>query len=122
MTIQEILIKNNINFDLIVKEKGNMIFKVGELKILVNLNQGNIFKLSRKNFDVLASHGGKFALWLIDSKENKHYYLKFINKNNWLTNSFVSSSKSELNLGKEVLKKNAKISVIMEDLALFNKK
>ncbi len=35
MTIQEILIKNNINFDLIVKEKGNMIFKVGELKILV---------------------------------------------------------------------------------------
>ena len=122
MTIQEILIKNNINFDLIVKEKGNMILKVGELKILVNLNQGNIFKLSRKNFDVLASDGGKFALWLIDSKENKHYYLKFINKNNWLTNSFVSSSKSELNLGKEVLKKNAKISVIMEDLALFNKK
>ena len=122
MRIQEILIKNNINFDLIVKEKGNMIFKVGELKILVNLNQGNIFKLSRKNFDVLASDGGKFALWLIDSKENKHYYLKFINKNNWLTNSFISSSKSELNLGKEVLKKNAKISVIMEDLALFNKK
>ena len=41
MTIQEILIKNNINFDLIVKEKGNMIFKVGELKILVNLNLKN---------------------------------------------------------------------------------
>lgn len=45
-----------------------------------------------------------------------YYYIKFLNKNNWLSGSLGNCDKSELFLGKQVLNNPSTIRNILTDL------
>ncbi len=116
MTINELLDKHNIKYKKIKTDKGINLFKVGNTNVLFWINDGNVFKMQRKWFELLEENCEKYALFLYDKKSKRYYYIKFLNKNNWLSGSFGNCDKPELFLGKEVLNNPSAIGNILTDL------
>lgn len=116
MTINELLDKHNIKYEKIKNDKGINLFKVGNTNVLFWINDGNAFKMKRKWFELLEENCEKYALFLYDKKSKQYYYIKFLNKNNWLSGSFDNCDKSELFLGKQVLNSPSTIGNILVDL------
>ncbi len=116
MTVNELLNKHSIKHESIFSEKGIYIFSVGSTNVLFWINEGNSFKMKRDWFEILQKNCEKYVLCLYDRKNNKYYYIKFPNKNNWLSGSFNSCEKEELFLGKQVLNNQSTMGNILVDL------
>lgn len=116
MTINELLDKHNIKYEKIKAEKGISLFSVGKTNVLFWINEGNAFKMKRSWFELLEENCERYALFLYDKKAKQYYYIKFLNKNNWLSGSFNNCDKLELFLGKQVLNSPSTIGNILADL------
>ena len=81
MTINELFDKYNIRYEMKQQDKGIQLYKVGKINLLIWFNDGNIFKLKRKWFNVLTADGDKYSLLLFDKAAKKYYYLKFNQRN-----------------------------------------
>lgn len=117
MTIQEIFDKNNVQYTIISKEKGKQIIHLTktDLMLYIKSEQGSTFKMSMRDFETLDSAKG-MVLWLIDASLKRNYYIKFMNKTNWLSASFANCTKSEIFLGKQVLNNRREQKQILQDL------
>lgn len=122
MTIIELLDKHNIEYTKIKSEKSMNIFKVGNTNVLFWINDGNSFKMKRAWFETLDKACENYVLFLYDKKGKRYYYVKFRNKNNWLSGSFGNCDKPELFLGKEVLNNVSTLEAIIVDLKKRSKK
>ena len=120
MTINELLDKHDIKYESIKAEKGMNIFKVGTINVLFWINDGNTFKMKRTWFEILENNCEKYNLVLYDKKGKQYYYLKFTNKNNWLSGSFNNCDKPELFLGKQVLNNVSTLGNIVADLKRYS--
>ncbi len=116
MTVNELLNKHNIKHESILSERGIYIFSIRNTNVLFWINEGNSFKMKRKWFECLEANCEKYALCLYDRHNNKYYYIKFVNKNNWLSASFKGCDKEELFLGKQVLNNQSTIGNILADM------
>ena len=116
MTIYELIEKNNIKYEIVKKGKEMNVFKVGTTNILFWINSGNTFKMKRDWFQIIEDNCEKYSLFLYDKSGKQYYYLKFPNKNNWLSGSFKSCDKSELFLGKQVLNSSSTLNNIIADI------
>lgn len=116
MTINELLDKHNINYKKLKAEKGISLFSVGITNVFFWISEGNAFKMKRSWFELLENSCESYALFLDDKKGKQYYYIKFLNKNNWLSGSFNNCDKSELFLGKQVLNSPSTLGNILIDL------
>lgn len=121
MTIDELLEKNELQYEKKKLEAGIMIYKIENINIMFWINEGNDFRMKRKWFEKLESNCDQYAIFGCDKVNKKFYYMKFQNKNNWLSGSFRNCSKSELHLGKQVLNYQSTISKLMVDLQKYRK-
>jgi hypothetical protein len=116
MTIGELLDKNKIDNTKIKTEKGITILKIKEMNVIFWINEGNVFKMKRTWFEMLEENCKQYSLFLYDKKDNKYFYIKFQNKNNWVSSGFNNCDKSEVFLGKQVLNYPSTINKILVDL------
>lgn len=121
MTINELFDKYDIKYKRLGAEKGMTLFRIGDMNVMFWMNEGNAFKMKRKWFDALEKDCDRYALFLLDKKTKTYYYLKFLNKNNWLSGSFKGCDKPELFLGKQVLNNTSTLGKIITDLSKIGK-
>lgn len=121
MTINELFDKYEIKYKKIAADKGITLFNIGNMNVMFWMNDGNAFKMKRKWFEALEAGCEKYALFLLDKKTKTYYYIKFLNKNNWLSGSFKGCDKPELFLGKQVLNSQSTLSKIISDLKTVGK-
>lgn len=121
MTIYELLDKYEIKYKNLSSEKSINIFSVGNLNVLFWINDGNVFKMKRKWMEQLSDNCVEYALFLLDKKTKKYYYVKFENKNNWLSGSFINCDKEELFLGKQILNYPSTITKFVSDMKKYDK-
>lgn len=122
MTIIELLDKYNIEYTKVKADKSINIFKVGNTNVLFWINNGNAFKMKRVWYDTLEKDCEDYVLFLYDKRDKRYYYVKFANKNNWLSGSFRNCDKPELFLGKQVLNSSNTLESIIKDLKKRNQK
>ena len=120
MTVNELFDKNQIKYKRTQIDKGIALYKIGKLNVIIWINYGNIFKMERKCFDLLDKECETYALFMCDKKNNQYYYIKFPNKNNWLSGSFRNSDKDELFLGKQVLNYPSTLGKLVVDLKKYS--
>lgn len=116
MTIEELLKKNEIDYSVIEKSKPIQLIRVADTNVMIWINEGNVFKLKRSCFEILESNCSKYVVMLLDKSNKKYYYIKFQEKNNWLSSGFYSCDKSEIFIGKQVLNYESTIPKIISEL------
>lgn len=116
MTVKNILEQNKILFSIIYKDKKVEIIQIKDCKIIIWVNKGNIFKMDRKWFEKLSNNCSKYYTVLVDSINNQMFFIKFIEKNNWLSNSFSCCEKEEIFLGKQVLQYKSDMNKIISEI------
>lgn len=120
MTITEVFDKNQINYKRVKAEKNMILYKIGEMNVMVWINDGNSFKMKKSWFEILEGDCNQYSLFLCDKKNKQYYYIKFPNKNNWLSGSFKNCDKEELFLGKQVLNYSSTITKLLIDLKRYS--
>ena len=116
MTIKDILDQNKIVFSIIYKDKKAEIIQIKDCKIIIWENKGNVFKMRREWFDKLSDNCNKYYILLVDSVNNQTFFIKFIEKNNWLSSSFLCCEKEEIYLGKQVLQYKSDTNKIISEI------
>lgn len=103
----ETLMRNSgIEYKIQEYDSNVYILKAGkETKINVTVIKENssTFKLDRDLFFYLDNQREMYAFLLINTVENKVFYLEFLDKKNWLKTSFDRSDKESIYFGKIVL-------------------
>ena len=116
MTIEELLKKNEIDFSVIEKSKSIQQIRIADTNVMIWINEGNVFKFKRCLFEKLENNCSQYALMLFDKNNKKYYFIKFVEKNNWLSSGFYSCDKNEIFLGKQVLNYETTLPKILAEL------
>ena len=120
MTLYEVLDKYQINYKRIAVGKNINLFNVGKTNVAFMINNGNVFKMTRKTYEILTSNCEDLFIVLLDSKNKKYYAIK-LKLNNWLTSGFKNCDKNELFLGKQVLNYPTTLNRVITELKKMSK-
>lgn len=117
MKFGKVLKENNIQF--IEEEYDNNIY-LYKIKGIINLvymeGEVNIFSLDRDLFYYLNNQNEIYGFVFYANDNDATYFLKFKNKNNWLSRCFESSNKDSLYFGKEILNNKKDCKNIISDI------
>jgi hypothetical protein len=104
ISVEKLFKDIKIEFKLLDSESIYKVYKIGEKKnLLVINNKNNQFKLSRDWFDYLDFNSLPYSILLLSQFNDEMYYLELNKEHNWVKSCFESCDKEEIFLGKQVL-------------------
>lgn len=120
MWLNEILDKNSIKYKVQEYDDDIYIYKVeNKANVVVISSTTSIFSLDRELFYYLSNQNKLYSFVLMNSQDDKVFYLEFRDKINWLNSSFERSDKEELYFGKIVLNNQSNMENIIQKIKKY---
>jgi hypothetical protein len=104
--LEKLMRDNGIEYKFQEYDSNIYIFKVGKetkINVIVMMENSSTFKIDRDLFFYIDNQREIYTFLLINTAEDKIYYLEFLDKKNWLKTSFDRSDKEYIFFGKIVL-------------------
>ncbi|MDF2892079.1 MAG: hypothetical protein K0R80_2446 [Clostridia bacterium] len=114
--LQNLMREKGIEYKFQEYDSNVYLFKVGnekKINIITMEENSSTFKIDRDLFFYIDNQKEMYAFLLINTAEDKTYYLEFLDKNNWLKTSFDRSDKESIFFGKIVLQHRVNIEEIL---------
>lgn len=120
MEIEELLEVIGLDFKIVDATNNMKIIKVnGKLHICCISQKGNQFTIDRDTFDYLDLNSIPYCFLLLDTIQNRCYYLPLNKENNWVKLCFLTCDKEKIHLGKQVLNSRIEIQELKDKLSRY---
>lgn len=80
-----------------------VVFFEDETMLVIIENKENVFKIAKKDFQLIDDFLLPYAFLLVNIRKNEMFFMKVQEPNNFIRKAFESTTKSEIFFGKEIL-------------------